>query len=228
MTDGPPTIAATGARARQREERRQRLIAAARTLLAEGGASGFSMATLAQRANLSLATPYNLFGSKAAILHAVVAAEFAGLYRAVGTADPRDPARLTLEVAGRIGQVVARKPAFYRGLSHSLSVLGPEELRGLMVPLGETMLTPLAQAMAAAGMIRAALPAEVLGVQFAFAVEAVFLHWAALDWSGPRLTAELSLSMGLTLLGALTEPPRPAFAAALDTVTAQLIAMRAA
>lgn len=227
MAATPVPPPAGGVRARQREERRQRLIRAARALLAEGGEDGFSMATLAERSGLSLATPYNLFGSKAAILRAVFAAEVEGLHRAVGKVDPRDPARLAFQVAARIAGVFSRKPDFYRGLSRSLSMLGPEELRWLVVPLSDTVLTPLALAMADAGMIRAALPVDLLGVQLAFASEAVFLHWAALRWSEQRLTAELSVSLGLTLLGALDEPQRPAFAAALDRVAAGLVALRA-
>ena len=223
----PASPPAGGVRARQREERRQRLIRAARMLLAEGGEGGFSMATLAERSGLSLATPYNLFGSKAAILRAVFAAEVEGLHRTVGKVDPRDPAGLAFRVAARIAEVFSRKPAFYRGLSRSLSMLGPEELRWLVVPLSDTVLTPLAFAMADAGMIRPALPVDVLGVQLAFSSEAVFLHWAALHWSEQRLTAELSVSLGLALLGALDEPPRAAFIAALDRVTAELVAMRA-
>ena len=218
---------AGGVRARQREERRQRLIRAARTLLAESGADGFSMATLAKRAGLSLATPYNLFGSKAAILHAVFAAEVEGLHRTVGKVDPLDPARVVFRVAARIAEVLSRKPDFYRGLSHSLSMLGPEEFRRLVFPLSETMLTPLALAMADGGLLRAALHANVLDVQLAHAAGSVFLHWVALHWSEQRLTAELSVSLGLTLLGALDEPPRPAFVAALDAVTAELVALRA-
>ncbi|WP_419826405.1 TetR/AcrR family transcriptional regulator [Sphingomonas sp.] len=214
-------------RARQREERRQRLVHAARKLLAESGAEGFSMATLAKQAGLSLATPYNLFGSKAAILHAVFAAEVEGLHRSVGKVDARDPARIAFRVAARIAEVFSRKPDFYRGLSHSLSMLGSDEFQRLVVPLSDTMLTPMVRALADAGILRAAIPADVLDVQIAYAAGSVFLHWVVLHWSEQRLAAELSVSFGLTLLGALDEPPRPAFAAALDAMTAELVALRA-
>jgi AcrR family transcriptional regulator len=66
MTDGkmePPT----GIRG---EPLRQRVIDAAERLLREGKA-GFSMRDLASEAGVSFATPFNQFGSKAAIMHAL-------------------------------------------------------------------------------------------------------------------------------------------------------------
>lgn len=53
-------------------ERRSRIIHAARDLIRETGNTGLSMRALATRAGVSLATPYNLFGSKRAILLAVL------------------------------------------------------------------------------------------------------------------------------------------------------------
>ena len=85
----------------------------------------------------------------------------------------------------------------------------------------------MVQAIADAEMLRAAVPPDVLDVQLAYAAGSVFLHWVVLHWSERRLSAELSVSFGLTLLGALDEPPRPAFTAALDAMTAELVALRA-
>jgi len=53
-------------------ERRRRIIHAARDLIRETGNAGLSMRALAARAGVSLATPYNLFGSKRAILLSVL------------------------------------------------------------------------------------------------------------------------------------------------------------
>ncbi|MFX8339372.1 helix-turn-helix domain-containing protein, partial [Acinetobacter baumannii] len=53
-------------------ERRSRIIKAARDLIRETGDAGLSMRALAAKAGVSLATPYNLFGSKRAVLVAVL------------------------------------------------------------------------------------------------------------------------------------------------------------
>ena len=53
-------------------ERRHRIIAAARDLIKETGDTGLSMRAIAARAGVSLTTPYNLFGSKRAIVIALL------------------------------------------------------------------------------------------------------------------------------------------------------------
>jgi AcrR family transcriptional regulator len=61
-----------GRREAGKAERRQRIIRAARELICETGNAGLSMRVLAARAGVSLATPYNLFGSKRAIVLALL------------------------------------------------------------------------------------------------------------------------------------------------------------
>ncbi|MBN9579023.1 MAG: TetR/AcrR family transcriptional regulator [Alphaproteobacteria bacterium] len=62
----------TGQRERAKNERRLRIMAAARDLIRETGETQLSMRTIAKRANVSLATPYNLFGSKRAVVMAIL------------------------------------------------------------------------------------------------------------------------------------------------------------
>ena len=60
-----------GLRERRKLERRERILAAAQELIRATGSLGLSMRALALKAEVSLATPYNLFGSKGAVLHAL-------------------------------------------------------------------------------------------------------------------------------------------------------------
>ena len=82
-----------------KEERRRRIITAARDLIRETGDAGLSMRAIASRAQVSLSTPSNLFGSKRAILIAVL--EDIGTPEAVAVlkslAAGAEPARLTQE-----------------------------------------------------------------------------------------------------------------------------------
>ena len=63
-----------GVREEGKNKRRDRITAAARSLI-QSGESGFRMRALAEEAGVSIATPYNLFGSKQAILSAVMDAD---------------------------------------------------------------------------------------------------------------------------------------------------------
>lgn len=62
----------TSRRDAAKAERRQRIVQAARSLIHESDAGGVSMRAIAARAEVSLATPYNLFGSKRAIIQAML------------------------------------------------------------------------------------------------------------------------------------------------------------
>ena len=99
--DGPKDNApALGKRQQGLEDRRRRLVKAASELLAERDNGQFSMPDLAERAGVSLATPYNLFGSKAA----------AGAAAGAGAAAPSAP---TMWNSTRR---FARRAAFVRAL----------------------------------------------------------------------------------------------------------------
>src|SRR5271155_4601467 len=64
--------AALSRREDAKTERRHRIVTAARDLIRETGDTGLSMRAIAARAAVSLSTPYNLFGSKRAIVLAVL------------------------------------------------------------------------------------------------------------------------------------------------------------
>jgi AcrR family transcriptional regulator len=82
--------APVGRREAGKAERRARIIQAARELIRETGNAGLSMRVLAQRAGVSLATPYNLFGSKRAIVLALLAdvREFHDRFAQLRATDP--------------------------------------------------------------------------------------------------------------------------------------------
>lgn len=62
-------------REESKEQRRRNIVRSARTLMQETGQAGFSMRGLAEKASVSIATPYNLFGSKQAVMFAVLDAD---------------------------------------------------------------------------------------------------------------------------------------------------------
>lgn len=55
-----------------KHKRRRQIVRAARALMQQTGDTGFSMRALAEQAGVSIATPYNLFGSKQTIMFAVL------------------------------------------------------------------------------------------------------------------------------------------------------------
>src|SRR5262249_33961999 len=104
---------ATSVRARAKDERRTRIVKAAAKLLAEREDGSFSMQELAARANLSPATPYNLFGTKAAILQEVFRIETEGFQRHYAVLRQAPPVERVLGTVDQILSVYVRKPRFF-------------------------------------------------------------------------------------------------------------------
>ncbi len=122
-----------GRREQAKAERRSRIVRAARDLIRETGDTDLSMRTIAKRAGVSLTTPYNLFGSK----HAVVLAVFE---------DERDfVVRFgRLEAANALDRIFAahdlgmsyflEDPDFYRALWKALLNTQGADSTGLSTP----------------------------------------------------------------------------------------------
>ena len=110
-------------------ERRRRIIAAARELIKETGDTGLSMRAIAARAGVSLTTPYNLFGSKRAIVIALLEdvrefhERFSQLHR-VGAVE-----RIFQAVSITLAYL-ADDPDFYRTLWTEALRFDSKELRG--------------------------------------------------------------------------------------------------
>lgn len=111
--DDAAVEAPLGRREAGKAERRQRIIQAARELIRETGNAGLSMRLLAERAGVSLATPYNLFGSKRAIVLAVLqdVREFHDRFSHLRSTDPLE--RIFQAVEIQI-EIYLADPAIYK------------------------------------------------------------------------------------------------------------------
>jgi AcrR family transcriptional regulator len=104
-------------RERHKDQRRLAIVDAAYHLLREVGADELSVKMIADRADVSAATIYNLFGAKGAVLEKVYARDFEAFAAKVAAAGPM-PALDTVFESIRIAADLYRSdPAFYRGMS---------------------------------------------------------------------------------------------------------------
>jgi AcrR family transcriptional regulator len=105
---------------------RERILDVAELLLADGAAE-FSMRELAAKAGVSFATPFNQFGSKAAIMHAL-SARLIEVMRdrlacATSVGDAPDRVLRALEIAAG---VMLERPAVNRAIMAALGTPSPE------------------------------------------------------------------------------------------------------
>jgi AcrR family transcriptional regulator len=187
-------------------ERRARITQAARDLLRETGAVDLSMRALAERAGVSQATPYNLFGSKRAILVSVLE-DIRGFGRFFATSSRLAPFERILNAVALAVSYYEKDPEFYRVLWKT--ILGSdasEDRSAIFNPKRDAFWTQLLQDAADAGQLRPGI--GLTGLRRA--LDASF-RGTMLDWiSGELPTRDLQRAIGfayvLTLRGAASAP----------------------
>lgn len=132
--DMPEPVADLGRREQAKAERRQKIMRAARDMIRETGDMNLSMRELAKRAEVSVATSYNLFGSKRAVVMAVLEDErdFVQKYHKLHVANAIERIFEAYELA--YGYFV-QDPDFYRPLWRALLTAGgKDDDTGLVSP----------------------------------------------------------------------------------------------
>jgi AcrR family transcriptional regulator len=159
------------------EPLRQRVIDAAERLLREGKAD-FSMRDLAAEAGVSFATPFNQFGSKTAIMHALSRRRIDTMARRFAEAAPLHDAsdRVLLAIDTAV-EVMLEEPGVNRAVMGWLGTAGPtpgevlahsSTLWALALGDGEGLFEPLREE-----------ALRCLPEQLAFAFRGVLSFWSA-------------------------------------------------
>jgi len=103
-------------REKQMTARRGRILDAAGALIRETGGTDFTMVEVADKAEVSPATPYNLFGSKNGLLYALLNRSLDEVLRGVVSFSSPSALEHPLEAADTAAELFARDPVFYRPL----------------------------------------------------------------------------------------------------------------
>jgi len=195
----------SGATAARGEPVRQRVMDAAERLLRRGKAD-FSMRDLASEAGVSFATPFNQFGSKAAIMHALsgrridtMAERFAAM-----SPPPADAAARVLMAIDTAVGVMLQEPQVNRAVMGWLGTAGPSPGKVLA---HSTALWALA--LGAGEGLKAARRQEALHrlpQQLAFAFRGVLSFWTAGELDDAALAADAREIAKTLLLGFVERP----------------------
>jgi AcrR family transcriptional regulator len=207
-------------------ERRDRIVTAARDLIRETGDAGLSMRAIAARAGVSLSTPYNLFGSKRAILVAVLGdiREFHERFARLRSASAVE----------RIFQAVAMSiayyrddPDFYRTLwTGVFDMSGKEVGAALARPERDAFWLALVNAAAREGALLPTIDAALLMHDLDLSFGAVMLNWVLGSLSAEELEPAIGYGYALTLRGAATEIWQARLASKIAAYQSQLQKLR--
>ncbi len=184
-------------------ERRERILAAAREIIADGGLQALTTRDLAERARVTVPTVYNLVGPRDEVLFAAVEDQTTRFLSAIGSRAGLPPAERVLAVSRDCVAELVGAPHYYRAillLMHS-SDAGADVRRSV----GRTVVRQFEEAVVALGeagelvdWIAPRQLAERLGV----GLTSSSLQWATGDLSDEDFERAAQLGTCLLLLGA--------------------------
>jgi AcrR family transcriptional regulator len=182
-------------------ERRRRIIHAARDLIRETGNAGLSMRALAARAGVSLATPYNLFGSKRAILLSVLddIREFFDRFSALRSSEPLERLFGALDICV---EMYVADPAFNRTIWAALFDPSDEFRSQVFNSKRAAFWMGLVKDVADAGVLDADIDVELLFRALDRTFGATMLDWVTGELSDAQLEPAMRYGYALILRGA--------------------------
>jgi AcrR family transcriptional regulator len=198
----------TGLRERQKLKSRERILTAAHDLIRATGSAGFSMRSVADGAELSLGTVYNFFGSKGALLQALLQTmverlenEMDGLWR-------KEPLETLLTLAEAAGRHYAADPDFQRVLLRS--VLGSNDIgdNGFDVGPSIKLYKRPVEAAIANGQLRSDVDAEVVARNLVTTFLGSLILWVREVIDGEELRIQVMYAFSVVLFASCTEKSR--------------------
>jgi AcrR family transcriptional regulator len=204
-------------------ERRHRIVTAARDLIRETGDTGLSMRAIAARAQVSLSTPYNLFGSKRAIVLAVLE-DIEAFHERFAKLKSLDAIERVFQALALSIRFYVEDPDFYRTLWTGVFDMSGKEVRqALARPERGAFWLSLINAAAAEGAIAPQVDTGLLMRDLDFAFGAVMLNWVLGALSTDELAPAAAHAYALALGGAATPAWREPLTARALAAQAQLL-----
>ena len=189
------------ARETNKELNRQKILAAARNLLLEGGIEALAMRSLAARAKVSSRTPYNLFGSKTEVLLGLIDEP---LYQLAAAQPPHAGNRIVPTVLAMVEHIYAQYAPdidYYRTIYWGVMSSDNHAAREKSLSRGRRLFETLLRGAVAQGELRADTDPALLGRYVMDVIAGLLGLWAATLLSGPDLVVAIRRSMILCFLG---------------------------
>jgi AcrR family transcriptional regulator len=211
-----------------KEVRRKRIVEAVRALIRETGDTGLSMRAIAARAEVSLATPYNLFGSKRGVVMAVLE-DARGFQEKFSTLKNLSAVERIFKALSLTFAYHVQDPEFYRTLWASLLDPrgGDAELRSeLITPQNSLFWRGLLEEARREGAIADDIDMDLLQQSLNGRFAAVMLNWIMGGSSVRELEPGACFSYAETLCACATDSFRPEFRRRMLDFQSELLASR--
>jgi AcrR family transcriptional regulator len=198
-------------------ERRRRIVEAAAALAREAGFDSVSMLQIAERAEVSPATLYNLFQTKGAIFQQVFdrdLEEFLNRLAEAPAVDALDRIFAAVELAASL---YAHDPAFYRAMStadRQATEGAGVAIRGPRIVFWQVQVATAV----AEGLLRPETDTNLLGVTLSQFLRGAFPDWAANLITAERMALETTYGIALALLAYATDETAPSLRARIEAL----------
>ncbi len=219
MNEASAAEAPASGHSRGKAKRQRAILDAARDIIARSGEVGLTMFALASRAGVSPATPYNLFGSKQAILQAVYDEDMRHFLAYYEERASDDPLARIFDLADLLIEYWKRSPDFYKALLMVLGRNGGSHVDGAWSPRKSYART-LIQNLAAAGGLDANAPPEALSTALVRTLRSVGQEWVDGELTLEAAGRDIGLAFGVVLTGFVTPPTEAALGVILRRYTA--------
>lgn len=192
-------------KAKRAEDKAERLVAVARQIIRETGDFDLPMRLLAARAQVSLRTPYELFGSKTGVIRAILKLDQAYFRVQARQLTSRDPLENIFDRV-RLGvDLYAANQPFYRALFRATQgYSGGDETEPARENLKSFRI--LSQRVQAVGLIRPEVDTDLLGEILTDVFAASFRTWASSDFDIALAGYRIGFGTALAFAGCATEP----------------------
>jgi AcrR family transcriptional regulator len=184
------------------------IIEAARDLIMESGSAGLNMRDVASRAGVSMATPYNLFGSKAEILQAIYEEEqikFLTSFEKVASTDALSRVFQSLDYTF---DFYSRHPDFYGAIVRMPQADTAGEAATAMRTRQVEFFGDLLRGAISEKDLRQDAPVEVVSSVYTRAFNAICLEWLDGALTPQQARSEAAAGLALLLSGGLTRRGR--------------------
>lgn len=198
----------------QMAQRRERILAAAREIVAEGGSAGLSMRALARRSGVTVPTVYNLIGGRDVVLLAAIEEQTARFAAGIEESRARSPVERILAVHESCVRELRRLPRYYRTLllllatSHAADAIRSRVQSALAGELARGV-----ESLKVAGLLADWVDPAVLVALLQRNLNVVALQWASGELGDTGLRSAALYSACCVLAGACAAEARDRFAA---------------
>ena len=187
-----------GSREESKTQRMGDILGAARRLMRQPGNSAFSMRSLAEHAGVSIATPYNLFGSKQAVLVALLDDDFSEYQKHLAGLESAGLEAL-FEAVALMHRQFAGEPDFYRNVFAAVSTEAGPELRFVLSGPRYVLWKQMIREATRAGALDASIDPDAFAISLSQLIFANVQEWALGFLELEEMDARIRYGLALAL-----------------------------